>query len=71
MRNLFCSHPNSVNETYFQHLLSAFSFAGSLFLAAALCSVHAVLPFVLSEAASHRVRELYQRMIEQRTKPTL
>jgi len=61
MRMLFTRHPNSVGETYFEHFGVAMGFAGTLLAAAAICAVHAVLPFAFEKTASRMIAELYQR----------
>ena len=59
---LMVSHPNSVGESYFEHLWFALRFGG-LLLAAAFCAiVHALLPFCFEKTASGMVRRLYERI---------
>ena len=45
MFRAFTEHPDSVGETYFQHMGSASWFAMNMAVAAFCCAVHAVLPF--------------------------
>ena len=59
---LFLDHPSSVGETYFQHMLFAGFFAGSLLLAGAAALVHAVLPFLFEKTASSIMNRLHHRM---------
>ena len=47
IRRLFTEHPASVNETYFEHLCAAISFATAMAVATLACLVHAFLPFLL------------------------
>lgn len=61
MLTFFTRHPQSVGETYFEHLGVAAGFAGSMLLAATVCAVHALLPFMFEKTASRMVAELYQR----------
>lgn len=61
MLKLFTQHPASVGETYFEHLLMAGGFALSMFAAACICLVHAVLPFMFEKTGSRMVAHLYQR----------
>lgn len=61
MIQLFTKHPQSVNETYFEHLFVASGFAASLLLAALICAVHAVLPFLFEKTGSRMIADLYQR----------
>ncbi len=61
MYKLFTQHPASVGETYFEHLLVAGGFALSMFTAACVCLVHAILPFMFEKTGSQMVADLYQR----------
>ena len=62
LTRLFTEHPDSVDETYFEHMRFALSFAGLLLLAglAALC--HVVLPFTFEKTASRIISKLHHRM---------
>lgn len=62
----FLSHPRSVNESYLEHQAVALAFSGSLFKAAAMCFVHALVPGLFERSASHAVEQLHQRMVTQR-----
>lgn len=57
----FTRHPHSVGETYAEHMGMASGFAASMLLAAAVCAVHAVLPFMFEKTASRMIADLYQR----------
>lgn len=61
MLDLFTRHPQSVGETYFEHMGMASGFAISMFAAAVVCAVHAVLPFMFEKTASRMIADLYQR----------
>tara|TARA_R110000787_G_scaffold274979_1_gene383218 strand:- start:61600 stop:61851 length:252 start_codon:yes stop_codon:yes gene_type:complete len=61
MYKLFTQHPASVGETYFEHFLMAGGFALSMFAAACVCLVHAILPFMFEKTGSRMVADLYQR----------
>jgi len=61
MIELFTRHPQSVGETYFEHLGMAAGFAASLLAAAMICAVHAVLPFMFEKTGSRIIADLYQR----------
>ncbi len=58
MRNIFTEHPNSVNETYFQHFRFACCFAVSMFFAAAACFLHALFPFWFKDTASIKIYKI-------------
>jgi len=60
-RDLFLSHPRSVDESYFEHLAFAARFAGLLVAAAGAALVHAILPFMFERTASRIVAKLYAR----------
>ncbi len=58
---LFLTHPRSVDETYFEHLLFASKFAATLMLAAMAALVHALVPALFDKTASRIVAQLYDR----------
>lgn len=60
--SFFTAHPASVNETYFQHMRFALSFAGLLFLAGMAALVHAILPALFENTASRIIRRLHRRI---------
>jgi hypothetical protein len=62
LKRLFTEHPESVGESYFDHMGVALSFAGPLALAAGAAFVHAFLPFLCVTTASSTVKRLYARM---------
>lgn len=61
MKSRFTAHPESVGESYFQHMRFAASVAASLAMAAAAAACHAVLPFLFEKTASRIVARLYDR----------
>ena len=58
MKNIFKDHPNSVGETYFQHLLKAMSFVIKLNIIAARAFVHAIFPWCFKDSVSNQIKEL-------------
>ena len=60
---LFSEHPQSVGETYGQHLMAAGRFGVMLLSAAVVCLVHAVFPFLFEKTGSRMITQLYQRMV--------
>ena len=62
LTRIMVDHPNSVGETYFQHMRFALRFSGTLFVAAFCALVHAVLPFCFEKTASNIIRRLYARI---------
>jgi hypothetical protein len=66
MQNWFKDHPASVGESYFQHMGSAFGFAGRLFGAAVACFLHGVFPFLFTRTGSTAVKRLHEDMTSAR-----
>ena len=60
-RSLFTAHPQSVDESYFEHMAFAGKFAALLFAAAFCALVHAILPFLFERTASRIIAKLYAR----------
>jgi len=61
IRQLFLSHPESVDETYLQHAAFAGKFSLALFAAAFAALIHAILPFTFEKTASGIVARLHAR----------
>lgn len=59
---LFTQHPQSVDETYFEHMRFAASFAGWLALAACTAFVHAILPCMFEKTSGQIITKLYNRI---------
>lgn len=66
---IFTRHPESMGETYGQHLHAAVRFGGQMMMAGAACIVHGFLPFAFQRTASRTVTHLHQRMISRRSNP--
>ena len=66
IKHKFTEHPASVGETYGQHFLAAMGFSLSLFRAALVCGVHAVLPFLFEKTGSQCITKLHDRMVTNR-----
>ena len=62
LRELFTEHPNSVEETYSEHMGMAFSFAGRMFLGAIACFIHGLLPFLFIKTSSTLIAEMHNKM---------
>ncbi|WP_375254041.1 DUF6356 family protein [Yoonia sp.] len=59
---LFLDHPATVDETYFQHMRFAFSFAFWLGVAAIGALVHAFIPALCETTASRILKRLNDRI---------
>jgi len=62
----FTEHPASVNETYFEHLASAWSFSFRMLFAGVACFLHGLFPFLCVTTGSSTIRQLYERMVTNR-----
>ena len=60
-KKLFLTHPQSVDESYVEHMAFAGRFSGKLFLAAGAALVHAILPFACEKTASRMIAEMYAK----------
>ncbi len=61
--NIFTRHPKSVGESYWQHMGTALSFAGSMLLGSAAALVHAVFPSLCTNTASRTIVRLHKRVM--------
>ncbi len=66
LKDLFTEHPASVDETYAEHMGVALGFSARLLLAAAVCFVHALLPFLFVRTGSGIIAQLHDRMVVNR-----
>ncbi|MEM7284395.1 MAG: DUF6356 family protein [Pseudomonadota bacterium] len=64
----FTEHPASVGETYFEHLLTAFSFSFLMLKGALCCAVHALFPFLFTKTGSECIECLHDRMVTHRSR---
>lgn len=62
MAKILLDHPKSVDETYFQHMRFASTFAAGLLVAAGAALIHAIIPCLCEKTASNKIKELYGRM---------
>ncbi len=58
MPNIFTKHPNSVNESYLQHLIFALKMSYKLFRLFVIAFVHAILPFLFKKTVSKKIIEM-------------
>ena len=63
---LFTDHPESVGESYGEHLVTAAGFGSRLVLTGLACLVHALLPFLFVKTGSRQISALYDRMVANR-----
>lgn len=53
MKNIFTAHPNSIGETYFEHLFFATKFGFSMLIGGLACLIHAIFPFMFKDTGSN------------------
>ena len=66
MKNPFTKHPNSVNETYLQHMWQAIKFSVRLEWLAFCVFIHAIFPFLFVTTASDGIKKLNDCMKKRR-----
>jgi len=62
INRLFFDHPSTVQESYFEHMRFALSFAYWLGVAGLAALVHALVPALCETTASRILRRLIKRM---------
>ena len=55
----FTEHPESVDETYFEHMAFAAGMSAKLLRAAWCCAVHAVMPWRHSTSGITSIKEMH------------
>ena len=63
LKQFFTEHPESVGESYLEHMNVALSFAVPLLAAGLAALIHAFLPFLFLTTASRKVKQLHARMV--------
>lgn len=68
IRKMFTEHPETVGETYWQHMGMALSFAGTMIAAGFACLVHGFFPFLCVKTGSKAITGLHDRMVTNRAR---
>jgi len=68
MKRLFTEHPESVGETYVEHLGMASGFGMRMILGGVACLLHGLLPFLFTKTGSRVITELHGRMVTNRNR---
>jgi len=68
LKALFTEHPQSVGESYLEHMDSAFSFGGRMVAAGVACLLHGIFPFLFVKTGSATIRHLHEAMITHRSR---
>ena len=66
LKRLFTEHPESVGETYLEHLCAASGFATRMMLGGVACFLHALFPFAFLRTGSECIQQLHERMVTNR-----
>ena len=66
MISLFTRHPESVGETYFEHMGMASSFGLKMLAAGCCCLLHGLFPFLFVKTGSTAIADLHHRMVTHR-----
>ncbi len=66
--NRWSQHLDEVNESYFEHMGNAMSFAGHMLTGALGCAIHAIAPGLFRSTGSSRIEYLHERMVVMRRK---
>ena len=64
----FTEHPESVGETYFQHMRASFGFGWRMFAASLGCFLHGIFPFLCVKTGSKTIHALNLNMVLNRDK---
>lgn len=66
MIDLFKQHPESVGETYTEHMMVASTFGIRMLTAGCACMLHGLFPFLFVKTGSTTITELHDRMVTNR-----
>ena len=63
LKNYFTDHPQSVGESYFEHMQQALFFSFRMLLGGLACLSHGFLPFLFKSTGSGTISLLNDRMV--------
>lgn len=63
LTKLFTRHPETVGETYFEHMRQAFSFGTEMLVGSIACLLHGFFPFLFEKTGSKAISRLHDRMV--------
>lgn len=70
IKNLFCDHPATINETYVEHFIFAIKFGGMAILAGLAAVAHAIFPFLFKSSASRIIKNMADTLASSRSSAT-
>lgn len=62
-RKIFLDHPETVNESYWEHFGNACSFGARMFVMSIVSFIHALIPCLFVRTASSTIEKLHDRMV--------
>ena len=68
IKKAFTEHPESVGETYWEHLAHASAFGVRMVFGGFACMLHGLLPFLFIKTGSKQIETLHGRMVVNRSK---
>lgn len=68
IRAAFTRHPESVGESYRQHLAHATGFGLRMIAGGFACILHGLLPFLFVKTGSRQIVTLHDRLVTNRSK---
>lgn len=66
IRISFTDHPESVGESYVEHMGQATYFGTRMITAGIACLLHGLLPFLFTSTGSRTITHLHERMVANR-----
>jgi hypothetical protein len=64
MKNIFTDHPQSMNETYWQHFACAVKFGSKMFIGGIACLIHAIFPFIFQKTGSNLLFQMMHDYVD-------
>lgn len=64
----FSAHPDSVGESYLEHMAAAWGFGARMLVGGLACLLHGLLPFLFVRTGSRIIGGLHDRMVVNRTR---
>ncbi|MEL6417868.1 MAG: DUF6356 family protein [Pseudomonadota bacterium] len=61
-QRIFVEHPQSVDQTYFQHMRFAAWFAARLLMASGAALIHAICPRLCEKTAGRMIGDMHTRL---------
>ena len=68
MKKAFTEHPQSVGESYIEHMGTAFGFGIKMILSGIACLIHGLFPFLFTMTGRNCINTLHDRMVVNRCK---